>query len=116
MQTKPREFTAEFKTRAINLVLNDKLSKSQVAKDLDIGIQNLSRWIQIHEKSLAQQRPAFTGRGNAALNEQETRIKELERENYILRQEREILKAATKFFLTPKQHLTGLGRFAAATK
>jgi len=98
MRTKPREFTAEFKTRAINLVLNDGISKAQVAKDLDIGMQNLKRWIAIHQKSQLEQRPTFTGRGNAALTAQEQRIKELEREVYILRQEREILKAAAKFF------------------
>jgi transposase-like protein len=40
-----------------------------------------------------------------ALTEQEKRIKDLERENAILRQEREILKAVAKFFLTPQQHL-----------
>jgi transposase len=98
MRTKPREFTAEFKTRAINLVLRENLTKAQVAKDLDIGMQNLSRWIVIHEKSQLEQRPSFTGRGVAALTEQEQRIKELEREVYVLTQEREILKAAAKFF------------------
>jgi transposase len=98
MRTKPREFTPEFKTRAINLVLNEGISKAQVAKDLDIGMQNLKRWITIHQKSQLEQRPTFTGRGNAALTTQEQRIKELEREVYILRQEREILKAAAKFF------------------
>ena len=54
--------------------------------------------MKLHEKSLLEQRPAFTGRGLSALTEQEKRIKELEREVYVLRQEREILKAATKFF------------------
>ncbi len=98
MRTKPREFTAEFKLQAIKLVLDDKVPVSKVAKDLGIGIQNLSRWLAIHNKSQAEQRPAFTGRGVNALSEQEKRIRELERENYVLRQEREILKAATKFF------------------
>lgn len=98
MTTKPRVFAVEFKIRAVQLVLNDKISISQVSKDLDIGIQNLSRWVQQHEKSLAEQRPAFTGRGVVALTESEKRIRELEREVYVLRQEREILKAATKFF------------------
>ncbi len=98
MRTKPREFTAEFKLQAIKLVLDDKVPVSKVAKDLGIGIQNLSRWLAIHNKSLTEQRPAFTERGINALSEQEKRIKELERENYILKQEREILKAATKFF------------------
>ena len=70
---------------------------------MDIGTQNLKRWICIHQQSILEQRPAFTGRGIAALTEQERRIQDLEREVYILRQEREILKAATKFFLTPRR-------------
>ena len=99
MSKKPREFTPEFKARAVHLVLTEKLTKTRVAKDLDVDPQNISRWVKLHEKSLLEQRPAFTGRGIPALNEQEKRIKELEREVYVLRQEREILKAATKFFL-----------------
>lgn len=98
MRTKPREFTPEFKQQAVNLVLNDKVPLKQVASDLDIGTQNLKRWIHHHQQSTLQQRPTFTGRGNAALTEQERRIQELEREVYVLRQEREILKAAAKFF------------------
>ena len=103
MSTKPREFTPEFKQQAVNLVLNDKVPPGQVARDLDIGIQNLKRWIGIHQQGILEKLPAFTGRGIAALTEQEKRIQELERENYVLRQEREILKAATKFFLTPRR-------------
>ena len=99
MSKKPREFTPEFKARAVHLVLTEKLTKTRVAKDLDVDPQNIGRWVKLHEKSLLEQRPAFTGRGIPALTEQEKRIKELEREVYVLRQEREILKAATKFFL-----------------
>jgi transposase len=98
MSTKPKEFTPEFKQQAVNLVLNDKIPPSKVARDLDIGIQNLKRWIGIYQQGILEKRPAFTGRGIAALTEQEKRIQELEREVYILRQGREILKAATKFF------------------
>jgi transposase len=97
MSTKPKEFTPEFKQQAVNLVLNDKIPPSKVARDLDIGIQNLKRWIGIYQQGILEKRPAFTGRGIAALTEQEKRIQELEREVYILRQGREILKAATKF-------------------
>ena len=53
---------------------------------------NLAKQAELHG------RPAFTGRGVVALSESEKRIKELEREVVILRQEREILKAAAKYF------------------
>jgi transposase len=105
MSKKPREFTPEFKLQAVNLILNDKVPPTKIARDLDIGTQNLKRWIGIHQQSILKQHPAFTGRGIAALTEQERRIQKLERENYILRQKREILKAVTKFFLTLKMHL-----------
>ena len=95
MSKKPREFTPEFKLQAVNLVLNDKVSPGKVARDLDIGTQNLKRWIGSHQQSILEQRPAFTGQGIAALTEQERRIQELEQEVYILRH------------LDPKTHLTG---------
>ena len=91
MSKKPREFTPEFKARAAHLVLTEKLTKTRVAKDFGVDPQNISRWVNIHEKSTAEQRPAFTGRGIPALIEQEKRIKALEREVYVLRQEREIV-------------------------
>jgi transposase len=41
---------------------------------------------------------AFPGHGRVVLTEDQRRIQELERENAVLRQEREILKKATLFF------------------
>jgi transposase len=97
-----RTFTKEFKVQAVSLATQPGNTISQIARDLGIGSQTLGRWItQVSQTD----RPAFTGRGVQALTEQEKRIKDLERENAILRQEREILKTAAKFFLTPHQHL-----------
>ncbi|MFD1732834.1 hypothetical protein ACFSC4_19775 [Deinococcus malanensis] len=42
--------------------------------------------------------PSLTGRGNAALSAQEARLKALERELEVTRQERDILKKALAFF------------------
>ena len=53
---------------------------------------------QQHEQKGAAGRPQFTGRGVAALSEQEARVKKLEREFEITRQERDILKKALAFF------------------
>jgi transposase len=97
-----RTFTKEFKIQAIQLAKQPGNTISQIARDLGIGSQTLGRWITQANQT---DRPTFTGRGVQALTEQEKRIKDLERENAILRQEREILKAAAKFFLTPQQHL-----------
>jgi transposase len=117
----------QFKVQAVQLATQPGNTISQIARDLGIGSQTLGRWITQANQT---DRPAFTGRGVQALTEQEKRIKDLERENAILRQEREIvlapnqhlldpnhapsgriasglgrLKAAANFFLTPQQHL-----------
>ena len=91
-----RVYTKEFKIQAVELAAQPDMSINQAALDLGIPSQTLNTWVR-HSKRT--DRPAFTGRGVQALTEQEKRIKDLERENAVLRQEREILKAAAKFFL-----------------
>jgi transposase len=91
-----REYTKEFKIQAVELATQPGMSVNQAALDLGIPNQTLNTWVR---QSKRTDRPAFTGRGVQALTEQEKRIKDLERENAVLRQEREILKAAAKFFV-----------------
>ena len=90
-----REYSKEFKIQAVDLATQPDMNVNQAALDLGIPSQTLNTWVR-HSKRT--DRPAFTGRGVQALTEQEKRIKDLERENAVLRQEREILKAAAKFF------------------
>ena len=52
MSKKPQEFTPEFKLQAINFVLNDKVPPGKVARDLDIGTENLKRWITIQVRGI----------------------------------------------------------------
>jgi transposase len=91
-----RTYTKEFKIQAVSLATQPEMSVNQAAMDLGIPTQTLNTWVQ---QSKRTDRPVFTGRGVHALTEQEKRIKDLERENAVLRQEREILKAAAKFFI-----------------
>jgi transposase len=91
-----RVYTKEFKIQAVQLTAQPGMSVNQAAQDLGIPTQTLNTWVR-HSKRT--DRPAFTGRGVQALTDQEKRIKDLERENAVLRQEREILKAAAKFFM-----------------
>jgi transposase len=67
----------------------------------------LARWKREHELGCNQARPVFTGRGNAALTEQEKENQQLRRELEIARQEREILKKALAC-LGHKTHLAGM--------
>jgi len=92
MAVKKRAFTAEFKRRAVQLVLSGKKPRSQIARELGVRSDLLFRW----QKALAPRSTAASESENASSTER--RIRELERENAILREEREILKKAAAFF------------------
>ena len=98
MSKQMKKYSIEFKQQAVNLAQQDDMTISQAARDLGISPAGLHRWVHQAKQNDALGRSAFTGRGVVALSDTEKRIKELERENYILRQEREILKAAAKYF------------------
>ena len=100
MSKQIKTYTLEFKQQAIELAQQDGMTISQAARDLGVSQAGLNRWVNLSKQAALHGRPAFTGRGVVALSESEKRIKELERENLILRQEREIC-------LSPKTHLTG---------
>ena len=72
----------------------------------------LARWKREHELGTNQARPVFTGRGNAALTEQEKENQKLRRNLEIARRERDILKKALAC-LGQKAAPGGLGRFFA---
>ena len=90
---KKRVFSKEFKAEAVKLVLEQGMTRVQVAQDLDLAQQQVSSWIRDYR--LASQE-AFPGHGQ--LSAQVQRIKDLETENSRLKMERDILKKATAFF------------------
>ncbi|WP_293910037.1 transposase [Deinococcus sp.] len=91
--TNPR-YTAEFKTEAVQLVASSGKSCAEVARDLGLAPHLVVRWKAPQEQQRAAGRPTHTGRGVAALSEPEARLKRLERELEVTRQERDILKKA----------------------
>ena len=97
MTTTRKTFTTEFKLDAINLAQSNG-NIEETTRNLGIGAGSLHRWIRQHKQHEAEGRPVFTGKGKPALTEQETRIKQLERDLDIARQERDILKKAVAFF------------------
>ena len=95
---KPRkQYDREFKMEAVRLLETSGKSANQLESDLGIGRGNLWRW---KREFAADREAAFPGRGRLA-PEQE-RLRQLERENEILRQERDILKKAIAIFTQPK--------------
>jgi transposase len=97
METR-KTYTAEFKREAIRLLETSGKSAAQIERDLGIGTGCLSRWRLRQEKNGED---AFPGHGRLA-PEQE-RIRELEREIEILRQERDILKKVVAIFSKPSR-------------
>ncbi len=97
MTTTRRTFTPEFKLDAVKLA-KDNGNIEATARNLGIAASALHRWIRQQKQHDAQGRPAFTGQGKPALTEHEVRIKELERDLELVRQERDILKKAVAFF------------------
>ena len=98
MKKKNRTYTREFKLEALRLSETSGKSDSQIERDLGISRGCLYRW----RKQLAKEGgQAFPGHGRQA-PEQE-RIRQLEREIEILRQERDILKKAVAIFAHPKE-------------
>lgn len=91
MAVQRKQYTAEFKREAVRLVTEQGLSQAQVARDLGIDNNLLSRWkkqLQNHHEQ------AFPGHGRP----QDEELARLRRENEVLRQERDILKKAVGIF------------------
>jgi transposase-like protein len=104
IQQKPinrKQYSSEFKREAVRLVTEGGLSIAQVARDLGLNDNLVSRW----KKEAEQNGPrAFPGQGHP----QDEELSSCpggarRRENEVLRQEREILKKAISIFSEPRQ-------------
>lgn len=87
-----RRFSDEFKAGAVQLVLRDGKSVSQVARDLDLTLSALGKWVEQARADAGKSK-----RGTLTTEEKEE-LARLRKENRELRLEREILKKAAAFF------------------
>lgn len=87
-----RTFTPEFKAEAVRLVEEEGKTAAQVARDLDLTHSSLCGWIR--------QSKADAGKGPPGVltTAERDRLRQLEKENRVLRMERDILSKATAFF------------------
>lgn len=90
-------YTKEFKQEAVQLVETSKKSKSAIARDLGISDSALSKWCKAFGNQGDQ---AFPGKGHQTVLEEE--VRRLQRENEVLKQERDILKKAVRIFVQPQ--------------
>lgn len=91
--TTRKKYSKEFKLDAIALVVEQKYSKAEAARNLGLSPQILGRWLKEAEDDNGQ---AF--RGNGTLTPEQTEIRRLKEQVKRLEMEREILKKATVFF------------------
>jgi transposase-like protein len=97
MSKSRKVYTRQFKEEALQLLATSGRSANLLEKELGIGKGCLTRWK--HELA-AEGEQAFPGHGR--LPSDQERLRQLERENEILRQERDILKKAIAIFSHPK--------------
>ena len=84
---KRRKFTQEFKRQAVTMIVDQGLSVSEVARDLDLGVNLLRKWKQPLE---AEGDQAFLGNGKLGPEQEE--LRRLREEVRQLKRERDILK------------------------
>ena len=90
---KRRSFTREFKVEAVKLVRDRGVSMAQAARDLDIHVNVLRKWVRDHEADPQQSFP-----GNGRMKPEQAEIERLRREVVRLKAERDILKKAAAYF------------------
>lgn len=86
-------YTREFKEDAVRLVTDRGRSVSEVAIDLGIHENTIYKWMRQYK---ADPEGAFPGKGR--LKPQGEEMRRLQRENEVLKEEREILKKALAIF------------------
>ena len=86
-----RKFTPEFKTEAVELLINSGKPIAEIARDHGISGGTLGNWMKA-----AKKRGDFKEKPLAI--DERARLKELEEENRRLKMEREILKKAAAWF------------------
>lgn len=89
-KTRP-PYPAEFRREALGLMRTGARTPRQLATELGCTEQTLRNWIRQDEADRGERADLLTSGERA-------RLRELERENKVLRQEREILKRAAAFF------------------
>lgn len=86
-----RKFDAQYKREAVRFLEETGRPLCEVAKELGISEQSLSRW----------RKQYGTGAGERLTPSEAAELRQLRREVELLRQERDFLKKATAYFANP---------------
>ena len=90
-KTRP-PYPAEFRREALSLMRSGARTPRELAAELGCTEQTLRNWLRQDEADRGERADLLT-------SDERARLRELERENQVLRQEREILKRAAAFFI-----------------
>ena len=88
-----RTYTREFKEDAVRLVTDSRVPVSQAALDLGIHENTIYKWMRQYREDPGG---AFPGKGR--LKPEDEELRRLQRENEVLKEERDILKKALAIF------------------
>ena len=88
-----RQFSREFKREAVQLVTERGASIAQAARDLDLHVTVLRRWVR---QVRSHPETAFPGHGQMKADDEE--VRRLRHEVSKLKAERDILKKAAAYF------------------
>ncbi len=94
MREQRRTYPKEFKTEAVELMLNSDKEAKEIAKDLGIEAHMLHRW---KREYLVTKDHAFPGKGKTG-DPEEVKFRELQRHLRDVEEERDILKKALAIF------------------
>jgi transposase len=100
MERKQQDYTPEFRSEAVKLVLNQGLSLAEAAKRLSVPKGTLTNWVSRAKGSSDSSAP-----GSRSMPELEAELKQLRKDLAEARMERDILKKATAYFA--KESLQG---------
>ncbi|MBL0041160.1 MAG: transposase [Xanthomonadales bacterium] len=93
MKTKKRKaYPDDFRREVVRLVIEERLSHSEVARRLDVPAQTVGNWVR--ERDKLQPDPA-TGMSPQAMQKELARLRA---ENASLKLDRDILKKAAAYF------------------
>jgi transposase len=95
MESIPRgRYTKEFRQEAVKLVIDDKLSWSEVARRLSLPTSTLANWVKAYKAG----KLGDISKSYRPLTEVEMELSRVKKENAELRMERDILKKAAAYF------------------